>query len=130
MLKKNGLLIFSVPNMDSFIGDTINNTLNLPPHHLSHWSEETIRYMNKIFPLSLVDIYYEPVYLDFHKKWYKETKLKKSLIKLTGKKQTLIDRSIINKLTHWLVRIYILFSGTKNISDKGHTISVVFKKNQ
>ena len=40
-LRANGLLIIGVPNADAYLGVQPDELLNMPPHHLSWWREET-----------------------------------------------------------------------------------------
>jgi 2-polyprenyl-3-methyl-5-hydroxy-6-metoxy-1,4-benzoquinol methylase len=42
LLKKNGLLIVSVPNNDSFIKYDYQNVLNMPPHHMGIWTKTSL----------------------------------------------------------------------------------------
>ncbi|HUN44054.1 MAG TPA: class I SAM-dependent methyltransferase [Acetobacteraceae bacterium] len=42
-LKPGGRLIFSVPNARSFLGHQPDNVLNMPPHHVTWWTEMPIR---------------------------------------------------------------------------------------
>lgn len=42
-LKPGGRLIFSVPNARSFLGHQPDNILNMPPHHVTWWTETPIR---------------------------------------------------------------------------------------
>ena len=42
-LKTGGLLIICVPSFDSYLRYQTNALLNLPPHHLSHWSDQCLR---------------------------------------------------------------------------------------
>jgi 2-polyprenyl-3-methyl-5-hydroxy-6-metoxy-1,4-benzoquinol methylase len=44
-LKPGGHLIFSVPNARSFLGRQPDNILNMPPHHVTWWTELPIRYL-------------------------------------------------------------------------------------
>jgi SAM-dependent methyltransferase len=44
-LKPGGYLIFSVPNGRSFLGFQPDNILNMPPHHVTWWTEMPIRYL-------------------------------------------------------------------------------------
>ena len=60
-LKEGGRIILSVPSGDSFIAYSQNHLLNLPPHHLTWWSDLTFRALARLFPLELIEIYHEPV---------------------------------------------------------------------
>lgn len=53
-LKVGGLLIVSVPNADSFLEYSVNNILNMPPHHVSRWSEKSLNNIAHLFGLQVV----------------------------------------------------------------------------
>lgn len=44
-LKKGGLLFVAVPNNDSFMGADPWNILNMPPHHMNRWNEQSMEQM-------------------------------------------------------------------------------------
>ncbi len=60
ILSKRGQLILSVPNRESFLKYQYN-LLDLPPHHMTRWNVSTFKYMEKLFPLKIVRILYEPL---------------------------------------------------------------------
>ncbi|MGZ0015675.1 class I SAM-dependent methyltransferase [Yeosuana sp. AK3] len=57
-LKKGGKLIISVPNNDSFIKHA-DNCLNMPPHHMGLWNEQSLRSLEALFPLKVLDVHFE-----------------------------------------------------------------------
>ncbi|MCH2023537.1 MAG: methyltransferase domain-containing protein [Saprospiraceae bacterium] len=59
-LKPGGLMIISVPNNDSFI-NLESNTLNLPPHHMGLWTEESLRNLEKIFNIETAQVLFSPL---------------------------------------------------------------------
>ena len=67
-LKKGGKLIISVPNNDSYIKFS-DNCLNMPPHHMGLWTEESLKSLTKQFPLELVEVHYEDLQ-DYHLEHY------------------------------------------------------------
>jgi predicted SAM-dependent methyltransferase len=60
-LKPGGLLIISVPNHDAFMGLDEWNVLDLPPHHMGQWNENSLVSLENYFDLSLVEIHNEPL---------------------------------------------------------------------
>ena len=62
LVKKNGRLIFGVPNNNPylFIIDKYH-TLNLPPHHAGLWDKSSLKNLEKLFPLKLEKILFEPL---------------------------------------------------------------------
>jgi 2-polyprenyl-3-methyl-5-hydroxy-6-metoxy-1,4-benzoquinol methylase len=63
-LKKGGRLIISVPNNESYL-KLSDSVLNMPPHHVGLWGPAPLRHLEKLFPLNIVDIHYEPL-ADYH----------------------------------------------------------------
>ena len=69
VLKKGGKLIISVPNNDSFLNKDANNLLNLPPHHMGLWGEESLKNMEKVFRVKLIKLFIEPLQ-SYHYSYY------------------------------------------------------------
>lgn len=124
-LKVGGTLIIAVPNEDSFIKYAPNNLLNMPPHHVTRWGEETLFYLTRKYNLELLELYCEPVQ-EVHKRWFLSVLFQNALLK-----HKLIDCSFIRKIIH---RLGWLFSGifirgiTNEMLPKGHTISAIYRK--
>src|SRR5262249_15961186 len=52
--RSGGLVIISVPAEDGALGASVNYTLNLPPHHLTHWTDSALTFaMTRV---GLVDV--------------------------------------------------------------------------
>lgn len=76
-LKGGGAMIIAVPSEESFLQDCVNNILNMPPHHVSRFSDKTLQNIAEIFDLKLIDIYHEniqPEHIDMYKsiQWAKK----------------------------------------------------------
>lgn len=76
MLRPGGKFIFCVPNNDSFIKDDPNLILNMPPHHMGLWTEDSIKAITKLFPLTLETILFEPLQPHHHMHYLKTRSLK------------------------------------------------------
>lgn len=120
MLEPNGKLIISVPNNypDSLM--TKNNILNMPPHHTSLWSTESLISLQNILPIKLEKLEIEPLQ-KYHFNSY--TNNTQNMIR---KKYGLCGR-IINKVSNKLITEIV-----QNLSNNiiGHTILVQYKKNE
>jgi 2-polyprenyl-3-methyl-5-hydroxy-6-metoxy-1,4-benzoquinol methylase len=66
VLKKNGKLIIGVPNNNPFlfVNDKYH-TLNLPPHHAGLWDENSLKSLENIFSIQLVNIEFEPLEVSY-----------------------------------------------------------------
>ena len=60
MLKPGGKLIYCVPNSESFLKYQYN-LLDMPPHHMLQWSKESFKALEKLFPVKLDKVVYEPL---------------------------------------------------------------------
>lgn len=69
VLKKGGRLIISVPNNDSFMKSAKFQALNLPPHHMGLWTDNSLKAVSKVFNLKVETMMYEPL-LDKYRIWY------------------------------------------------------------
>jgi 2-polyprenyl-3-methyl-5-hydroxy-6-metoxy-1,4-benzoquinol methylase len=129
VIKPDGLFIIAVPNNDSFIKNAQNNLLNLPPHHLLHWNEESLRYIANKFNLMIIDVYKEKL-TNIHKNWYYSVVISKFFRNIFCLKTKSINigftSKLINKVSAVLLKIINLF--TVHVNKDGHTVIIVFKK--
>jgi SAM-dependent methyltransferase len=96
-LEPGGLLLFAVPSGDSYVKFFQNGTLNLPPHHLTHWPDKTLEAIAGIFPVSTVAIEHE-VLADYHLQAYVSTMVRKRLFAILGRQEAVIDNSIMARI--------------------------------
>ena len=61
-LKPGGTLIICVPNNNPFCyGYDEFHSLNLPPHHMGMWNEESLKSLVNIYPIKVTGVYQQPV---------------------------------------------------------------------
>jgi 2-polyprenyl-3-methyl-5-hydroxy-6-metoxy-1,4-benzoquinol methylase len=60
LLKRGGVLIAAMPNQRSYIRHLVN-PLDMPPHHLTRWTRDSIVRIQDHFPLKLIRTAYEPL---------------------------------------------------------------------
>lgn len=127
LLKKDGLLIISVPSNESLMGMAVNHTLNLPPHHQTRWSDECLQNIASIFDLKVVRINHETL-SDYHRNTYLKEKLLTNLGMNNGRST---DNTFSFKLISTFVQLITLLPSKilngKNIV--GQSVTVVYKKN-
>jgi SAM-dependent methyltransferase len=70
LLRPGGKLLLGLPNRHSFLKHQYN-LLDLPPHHVSRWSDKILRKIPELFPLRLIRLAYEPL-ADYHVAGYVE----------------------------------------------------------
>ncbi len=129
VVKQNGLFIIAVPNNNSFIRNSQNNLLNLPPHHLLHWNEMSLRYIAKKFNLEVVDIYKEKV-TNVHKTWFYLIQISKFIRVISGMSTESVNTSFSNKIIQKISSILSRVAKYSFLHTKkdGHTVAVVLKK--
>ncbi|MCX7879302.1 MAG: methyltransferase domain-containing protein [Ignavibacteria bacterium] len=108
ILKENGYLLISVPNQNSFISLDKFNLLDLPPHHMTRWTELSLKNLEIILPIKCVDIQTEPLQA-YHFEWFK------NLITKTFNSSEIIE---------YLIK----FANESPNFIKGHTILGIFQK--
>jgi SAM-dependent methyltransferase len=60
-LRAGGRLIVSVPAHDGFIGSELNSILDLPPHHLTQWSDRCLSEVAGLFDLTLLGLEHDDI---------------------------------------------------------------------
>jgi len=129
-LKQDGLFIIAVPNNESFIKDCQNHLLNLPPHHLLHWNEKSLKYLAGKYNLQIIDIYKEKL-TNVHTKWHNHIKLSKLIHHLLGFKMQSINTSFATKMISKISSIILkfpIFKNNINSENTGMTIAIILKK--
>ena len=71
-LRPGGLTVITVPNARGFTQKAVNDVANMPPHHLTRWTAEVMRTLEKTHGVTLLRSLEEPV-ADYHKAWYRDT---------------------------------------------------------
>ncbi len=124
-LKKGGTLIVALPAEDSFLKYTVNSMLNMPPHHVTRWSDRTLKFIAEHYQLECLEIYHEKMQ-PVHIGWYFST-----LIRNAISKPAFIDLSVggkfLLKVTGLLSRI-LARANNKYMLPDGHTVIAVYKK--
>lgn len=124
-LKIGGKLIISIPSESSFLKYVTNGILNMPPHHVTRWSDETLKFIAKEYSLEIIDIYHEKLQKS-HQHQYLTTLLQNSLCK-----NKLIDLSILNKIISKVCSLLskLFIKGfEQSMLPIGQNVLVVYKK--
>jgi len=129
-LKENGVMIIAVPSENSFLQDTYNSVLNMPPHHVTRWSDNTLKFISNTYDLELITIDHEEVQ-PIHKDWFKQTYITSSIFKKLKFKPSLfrnsyLERKIIQYQSKLAKLLLIKYDDTE--THYGHTVVAVYKK--
>lgn len=132
-LKPGGLLIYSVPSYDSFLAFVENSLLDMPPHHLSKWSDKALCNLGELFDLQIIGLEHETL-ADIHYKWYAEATILKRLKTLLGLKYSLIDTGAyrfsvyLKRIAEKMANVYEKRLVNCIDKPKGHSVTIVYKK--
>ncbi len=125
-LKKGGKLVVAVPSEDSYMKYITNGIINMPPHHITRWSDTTLRYLPELYDVKYVDVYHEKL-AEIHKKSMVSTLIQKCFLK-----PRLIDfsfkRKVISKFSS-LLATQVVKSMPFEMNPNGHTVVAIYEKN-
>jgi len=124
-LKVGGRLIIATPSEDTFLKYVTNGILNMPPHHVTRWSDEVFEFIAQKYNLEILDIYHEQVQ-EIHKSWYLNTLISNAFIQ-----SKLIDMSFLRKIIgriSSLLSHFLLKKLKVEMLPNGHTVTVIYKK--
>ena len=132
-LRPGGLLLLSTPNADSFVSLVVNYTLDLPPHHVTHWQAATWEYMPHIFPMTLQWIKNEPLQ-EYHRAHYANTMAVALARRVVGLAEKRVDASPGHKEALRLGKqlndaALAILADPRVQPARGHTTLVCFRKN-
>lgn len=133
-LKPGGKLIVAVPSEDSFLSIVENGWLNMPPHHLTRWSDQALKSAFSSVGLVTKEIWHEPV-ADFHADWYRNVMVNFGIKQVVGADIGLESDWLWSKVSRRLnnvsfVKNLLLRVGEKGFaySGRGHTVCAIAMK--
>jgi len=124
-LKPGGILIIAVPSEDDLMKVLVNNFYNMPPHHLTRYSDKTLESIAKLFDLELVSIKHdsisrEQLYINAYNSLQHKL-LKYKLLDLS------LKRTLIRNLCKIICKIFRI---TNKKICKGTTVVAFYRKKQ
>jgi SAM-dependent methyltransferase len=133
-LKPGGLLIYSIPSADSFV-TFFNDILNLPPHHVTWYSDESLEYIGKLFELKVINIHHDPL-TNVSRRRYKYYLMLRYLQKLIHypSNSNLIDRSIRYKIITKIASVSaklvpsLILNSEHELKPYGQSVTIVYEK--
>lgn len=124
-LKRGGKMIIAVPCEDSFMKIVTNGILNMPPHHVTRWSDKSLQYVAEVYNMDLLCIQYERMQ-ENQKIWFLSTMLQSLLLK-SKLTDLSFQRSIVSKLSN-LLAIRLARKLEKEAYPSGYTVVAVYRK--
>lgn len=133
-LKSNGKLIIAVPCDNSVLTSNHNHVLNLPPHHITRWKISTLKKLESIFNLKVID--YKVISItekiNLHN-YTKELFNQKVVNTLYPNYKFVIAPSKLNKIKRYTGFLFNRLNIHKFYKDKeivGENVIFVFQKNK
>lgn len=136
-LRPGGLLIVSVPSYDSFLRRAPNLVLNMPPHHVTLWSDRALLGMAGLLKAQALHLEHEKV-APYHLLWYLQCLLYRLLRGRRAEERGMLvlDRSgrILLKTAMLLSRLLYIVVGPlartlpQEFLPDGHTVLLVLRK--
>ena len=130
-VKPSGKLIISVPAYDSFVPRMVNYALNLPPHHVTWWSDRALENMGRQFGLSTIRLRHESL-LPQHRRLYSALIAEERLRQPGEGELKVLDLSlkfrILSRVAWTLSGILDRPKAAECEPPRGHAVTVVFQK--
>lgn len=92
-LRPGGHLILSVPSVDSYSSMMTNFVLDLPPHHVTRWSDRTLERLAELTGAEHVETWHEPL-PDNQRPLFVSEVLRYRLRKMFGAKEKAVDDTL------------------------------------
>jgi SAM-dependent methyltransferase len=128
--KPGGFLIFSIPSADSYASLFPNHTLNLPPHHVSLWTDKCLIKLAETFDLKLNDIFHEICDKEQFK-WLLYAIYVTRINKLMNRENRLVEGGLFNKIKNKILHKIAEFFTPYDISyftARGQSVTVVYER--
>ena len=87
-LKPGGCLIVAVPAEDSFLALAEDGWLNMPPHHLTRWTDAALQSAVVELGIETLELWHEPV-AHYHASWYREVMIRSGIARFLGQRPAL-----------------------------------------
>lgn len=131
-LRPGGHLIVSVPAEDSFAQYAYQDVLNMPPHHVTRWSDRALQSIGNVCSLKLVAVVPEPLGRNMRRA-YASAHADRLVSRLAGVERRLLNSSAqrpalrrIAAMLAALIRGYT--SVTRWKQRRGHAVVAMFQK--
>lgn len=122
-----GRLMIAVPSADGFLGRAVNSVLDLPPHHVSRWSDSTLHKIAQIFSLRCLSVEHEPV-ADYHLSWARQVQIETLLRRMFRLGQPLVDVSIGGRAVSLTSAMLARLLPIPVSHIQGHTVFACYEK--
>ena len=130
-IRPGGLLVLSVPSQDSFARFVSNYYLDMPPHHVTRWTDRALHNIARVFLLTVEEIWHEPLQIH-HSRLYAQTIAANTLRSFLRHRFSSVDPSLMNKLiTHvagFLGNLHVRGWTESDSPPRGISVTGIFRR--
>jgi 2-polyprenyl-3-methyl-5-hydroxy-6-metoxy-1,4-benzoquinol methylase len=130
-LKPGGILMLSVPSEDSFLSIAENAILNMPPHHLTRWSDRALMWVLEQHGLELIALEHETL-ADIHVNWYSSEIVKaviKKMLRISSQSLEIsFTHRLFDRFCTWISSSYAVVMNLNSLRPVGHSVTLVVRK--
>lgn len=133
-LKPGGLMVVAVPAEDSFLGLAESSWLNMPPHHLTRWTDRSLGLLLRRVGMEPLELWHEDV-ASYHQDWHRSVVTMAGWHSLFGRRPGMIGSRYRNRLLREACRVpgiatalYARGIARHPEAARGHTVCIVGRK--
>jgi len=131
VLRPGGMLIIAVPSESSFMADEVNNVLNMPPHHVTRWTDAALESVARVIGMQLVHLEHEVV-SDLHLRPFVDTQVWQFARHKLGIRVPMVSRRASSLWARRALRLLTLplekYARTRSQRPFGHSVVAAYKK--
>ena len=133
LVKPGGRLIVSVPSADSFMRFNLNDVLNMPPHHVTWWTDRCLSWCADRIGLRVEELHHQTLSDGGHRQWFLQQFSERALLKYLGiaPRGPMVDMALQGRLRTLSTALsQILEFGFEDpvMEPRGHTVIAVMTK--
>ncbi len=130
-LKPGGMLIISVPSENSYLSIVEDGILNMPPHHLTRWTDKTLTWMANKNGLKVISLMHERL-ADVHVSGYATEMIRAVIKKIFHMKTKCISTTVSHRFMTFICQIlgncYARTLSNSDLRPVGDSVTLVAKK--
>jgi len=133
-LRPGGKLIVTVPAEDSFLRIAGAAWLNMPPHHVTRWTDRALTNLLASLGVETQSVWHEPV-APFHAEWYSAVLAAHAVRRMLGGRLSLASGGLAAALAHRAGRVpalrrWLVARGESAFpfSGRGHSVCVIGRR--
>ncbi len=133
-LRPGGMLVFAVPAEDSFLSIVEDGWLNMPPHHLSRWTDAALKSLLVQLGFEAPEIWHESI-ASYHREWHRSAMVCLGLKSIIGMRPGILRDRLASKIARRLEHVpgiggFLNERGRAAFAfpSSGHTVCVAARK--